>query len=111
MINYELGLLIAVLAVVYTNLLTDTNMIFNSAYNWLYRFFKTDQRAHQGKGYHPLFMILIHCEKCFAGQVAFWLFVYLNHDQYNFLIHLFFVAFTILSAYILNNIIKHIKHE
>jgi hypothetical protein len=111
MINYELSLLIAVLAVVYTQLLTDTNMIFNGVYNRLYRFFKTDQRAREGKPYHPLFMILIYCEKCFAGQVAFWLFIYHNFADYNFLIHLFFVAFTILSAYILNNIIKHIKHE
>lgn len=111
MIDYELSFLIAVLSVVYTNLLTDSNMIFNGIYNWLDRKFKNDQR---GKN-HWLFMIIIHCEKCFAGQVAFWIFIYLHFanekHEYDPLIHVFFVAFTILSAYILNNIIKHIKHH
>jgi hypothetical protein len=107
MINYELGFLIAVTAVVYSYLLTRPNAIFNGLYNWMYEFFKTDQRQANGKPFHWAFMILIHCEKCIAGQAAFWLFLFCHLSDYNFLTHIFFTAFTIITAGAIAEIYKN----
>lgn len=104
MINYQLSFLIAVAAVVYTYILTRPNAVLNGIYNNLYNFFKTDERLSQGKPIHPLFMILIHCEKCFAGQAAAWLYLLINWSNYNLLQHIFFTAFTILITGIIKNL-------
>lgn len=116
MINYELGILIAVLAFVYSNLLMEPDAMLNGFYNRMDLFFKTDERRKNGKGRHWLFMILVHCEKCIAGQLALWLFPFFNYIGYilnpvrTSLVHLFFVAFAILSAAIIRGIyIKYIR--
>lgn len=101
MINYELGFLIGLLAFVYTYLLTEPNAIFHGLYMWLYKFFKTQEREDEGRPIHPLFMVLIHCEKCFAGQSAFWIYVFSNFYNYNFLQHIFFTAYAIFIAAII----------
>lgn len=103
MINYELGFLIALFAFTYSYLLTQPHAMFNGIYNKLYKAFKTDERIQNGKGYHPLFMILIHCEKCIAGQFALWLYLKTNFYHYNPLQHLFFVCYCIAFA----AVIKH----
>lgn len=117
MINYQLSFLIAILAVVYTYILTQPNMLFNGIYNKFDRFFKTDQRRANGKGVHPVFMVLMYCHLCFSGQIALWLFLILNYKNYevNFgytlLQHILFVSFTIFCAGIFKNIYtKYIEH-
>lgn len=107
MINYELALLIAVSAFVYSSILTEADMLFCWLYKRLDRFFKTDKRKLEGKGYHPLFMILIHCSKCVAGQWSFWLYLYIHLNLYlkdpamYFFHHVFFVSVTIFMTEII----------
>lgn len=117
MINYQLAFLIAITAFVYSEILTDANMILNQFYKKLSYFFNTEARISAGENYHPLFMILIHCSKCVAGQIAFWIFilihksVYFLHPVKYILIHIFFVSFTILTTYLISKINQFInKH-
>jgi hypothetical protein len=110
MINYELALLLAIAAFVYSNLLTDENAILNRPYHWLWRFFKTDERMEVGKPVHPLFMVLMYCEKCVAGQWAFWLHLVLNWHRYNLLEHVLFTLFTIMAAAVVKEAYTKIKH-
>lgn len=108
MINYQLSFLIAVLAYVYTNILTDVDMIFNGLYNWL------DQKIVNQRW---IFHIIIHCEKCIGGQLAFWIFsfiyhnAYLKHPFYTALIHIFFITFTILTTEFIKQTHKLIKND
>ena len=114
MINYELSLLIAVFAFVYTNILTDAEMLLNPLYNYLDC--KLNGPCNDGTN-HWLFKVLIHCERCVSGQLALWIYFYYNFVNYifNFSIdlifsHLFFITFTILLTCILKGIYnKHIK--
>lgn len=94
MINYELAILIAVLSYTYTNILTEPDMVFNGLYRYL-----------DGRIPKWLFYPLIHCEKCNAGQIALWVYVY---DYYlGFIFYpietisncALFVSFTILTVY------------
>lgn len=97
---------IAFCAVTYTYILTQPGMFFYSIYHHLDIFFKTDERALEGKGPHWIFMIIIYCEKCFGGQVAFWLFLYFNFYRYNFVIFLMHIFCTLFTIF-LSSIIKH----
>lgn len=114
MIHYECSLLIALFAFVYAYLLTRPNALFNGLYNRADVFFKTDERLRNGKPLHPLFMLLIHCEKCIAGQVALWLFLALyavpGYERSGAAITalqlLFFVSHTIAAAAIYTGIYK-----
>ena len=36
------------------------------------------------------------CEKCLAGQLAFWIWIHYNYGRYEVITHITFVAFTIL---------------
>jgi hypothetical protein len=101
MIPYEIAILFGILGFVYTNLLTQPEQIFSGWYKLLYKLFKIDARNAEGKGYHPLFMVLVHCEKCVAGQIAFW--YYLIKFNYSitsdgYIWHAIFCAVAILSA-------------
>lgn len=111
MINYQLGLLIALAAYVYTNILTDTNQIFNGLYNWLDEKLNNPETGEK----HWLFMVLIYCEKCVGGQMALWIYLFYNWKIYTvdffttFICHIFFITFTILSATVIKELHKHIK--
>jgi len=112
MINYELSLLLAIGAFVFSNLLTDENQILNGVYKWLYKIFKTDERKDDGKPVHPLFMALMYCEKCVAGQWSFWFFLFANFSFYNFNLfftHIFFVLTTIFLAALIKLLYELIK--
>jgi len=115
MINYELAILIAVLAIVYTNILTQGGHIFNGLYNKLDKFFNTDKRICEGKSHHPLFKILIQCELCFSGQFSLWIFIIFNYNNYlsnpftTALQHVLFISLTIFCTSILKSIYKKIK--
>ena len=102
MINYELGLLIAIFGYVYTNILTDVDMILNFVYNQL------DQRITKHRW---LFHMIIHCEKCVSGQVALWIYLITNFHKYNLLQHIFFITYTILIVEIIKQTHKRLKNE
>jgi len=107
MIQYEISLLIAVFAFVYTNLLTDEDQLFNGLYNWL----ETKLTNLDGT-IHWLFNITIGCEKCVAGQLALWIYLYCNpinyilHPLRTFFLHLAFITVTILITALIKNIYK-----
>lgn len=110
---------IAIVAVTYTYILTRAGQILSGFYNWLDQVFKTDKRAAEGKEVHPVFMVIMYCEKCFSGQVALWLFLYYNWNNYLYhfridyiFIHIFFVLYTIfLSSVIKHSYIKHTEYD
>lgn len=76
-------------------------MILNWLYNWLWAVFKNDERTNGG---HWIFKIIIGCEKCLAGQISLWLFLYLNYQQYLYapletaMAHILSVVFSIFCA-------------
>lgn len=115
MIDYIFSVLIAAIAFTYSVLLTEENALFNGIYNRLYVFFKTDERASDGKPVHWLFMILMYCERCIAGQMAFWYFLYKNWTIYvhefieSLIYHFGFVSITIMLAVTFKEIYKHKK--
>jgi len=119
MINYELLLLIAIFSFVYTNILTEPDQIFSGLYKFLYRFFKTDERNEAGLSPFWLFKIIIHCEKCVAGQLALWLTVFSNwyqifitNDLTVIVTILFSITFSILCTNTIKGIYnKYIKHD
>lgn len=110
MINYQLAVLIAVAAFTYSNILTKPDAMLNKLYNSLDMLFDNDKRRSNGKGYHPVFMILIHCEKCIAGQLALWIYAYNNVFGYilepleTIGLHILFVAFTIFVAAVIRDL-------
>lgn len=108
MIDYEIAFLIACLAYVYSVVLTDANQLLNPLYKRLYIYFKTDERINEGKDYHWLFKILIHCEKCVSGQWALWTYLAMNYLNYNFFYHLFFISYTITITILIT---KYTKNE
>ncbi len=96
MIDYELAILIALFSYTYTNILTEPDMVFNSLYKWC-------------DGWMPrwLFYPFIHCEKCNAGQVALWVYIYNYYLGFVFYpletigYIALFVSFTIFTVYII----------
>jgi len=118
MVNYELLMLIAVFAFIYSNILTEPNMILSGWYKWLYKVFKTDKRNEQGKGYHWLFMILVHCEKCIAGQLALWFTlianwfdIVVNHDYSLIVVIIFSITLCILFTLIIKHTYNRLKYD
>jgi hypothetical protein len=118
MIPYEFSLLIALAAMCYSYILTEPNAILNGVYKKLYKLFRTDEREEAGLPIHPLFMVLIYCEKCVAGQWALWLFFWyawpLYVHEFCFLLvlkHIFFILFTIILAGTSKNIYIIINNQ
>lgn len=99
MIDYELSILIAVFSYVYTNILTEPDMLFNGLY-----------RKLDGNIPNWLFYPLIHCEKCNAGQIALWVYIYEYYLGFIFYpletigYCALFVSFTIFAVYTIKQI-------
>lgn len=117
-IEYEICFLIAVFAFVYSYILTQPQQILNGIFKRLDLFFKTAQRADQGKPVHWLFKIILQCEKCVAGQIALWLYGFTHIDEYiespieTPFLHLAFITMTIFLTAIIKNIYtKQIENE
>jgi hypothetical protein len=91
---YLYPLLIAVFSYVYTNVLTEPNMILNGLYNW------SDRNLYKWLHYP-----FIHCEKCNAGQIALFTYVLnnlINYKEWAFYTELFsFITLTILLTLII----------
>ena len=114
MINYQLAFLLGIGAYVYTNWLTEPHQIFHGIYMWLKKVLKYKEREEAGKSIHPLFMVLIYCEKCVAGQWALWIFLFINWHDYTpwfILPHALTVLFTIFVAGATKFIINKITNE
>lgn len=102
-------LLIAIAGFTYSYILTQPGEIFAGLNRVLSRLFKTDERLNSGRPLHPLFKLLIGCEKCIAGQLAFWSYLYVNIGDYGVLItigHILFVCLTIFLAAVIKGIYK-----
>lgn len=104
---FIISLLISVTAFVYSYLLTQPGEIFSWSYSKLDYLFKNDNRYNDGKGAHPLFKILIGCEKCVAGQWSLWLFPFLF--EYAFINHILFIGLTIFTTVIIKTIYLKIE--
>lgn len=117
---FILSFLIAVLAYVYTNVLTEPDEILSGWKSWLNNKLNDEERLSNGLGYHPLYKVLVHCEKCFAGQVALWVYLILSFETYKdsvfipkvlfFLVfkHVCFITLTILTTIIIKKIVEKI---
>lgn len=66
------AMIIAITATTYSTILVLPGEIFGGLYGKLDILFKTDKRNEQGKGIHPIFKMIMQCEKCVAGQMALW---------------------------------------
>lgn len=100
------ALLLAIFAFVYSNILTQNGEVLCGVYKWLYHFFKSDERTSNGLPLHPLFKMLIHCEKCVAGQWALWTFLIMQFKYYTLqlvLPHLLFITLTIFLTLIVKS--------
>lgn len=106
---FTLSFLIAVLAFVYSYILSQPGEPFGLLNKWLYRFFENDKRMQEGKELHPLYKLLIGCEKCIAGQIALWCFLLLNYSEYTIKAlfpHILFVSLTIFLTVIIKGLYK-----
>jgi hypothetical protein len=80
---------IAIVAFVYTEILTEQGMILN----WLHSIItKLPATLHKP---------LISCAYCVSGQMALWLFLYLNWSDYSLLKHVMFVSLTIFFTHVI----------
>ena len=101
---------ISITAFTYSHILTRPGELFSWPYKILDIFFKTDDRAMAGLGMHPLFKLLIGCEKCVSGQMALWIFTLLNLHSYPtdvkmyLIAHILFIGITIFFTTIIKSI-------
>lgn len=104
---------ISITAFVYSYILTQPGEILGSVYGFFDELFQTDKRARFGKGLHPMFKMIMACEKCVSGQLSFWYFLahyyngYLNGTQsfiYNALEHALFTCTTIFLTTIIKSL-------
>lgn len=51
------------------------------------------------------------CEKCFAGQLALWLYLWFTFDDYNFFFHVLTICTAILSAVFISHLITKIEQH
>lgn len=91
---YLLSFKLALIAYVYSVILTEDEMILNKLYIYL------------GQSNLPdwLFKPLIGCFRCVAGQFGLWGYLIINFRDYNVFDHLFTIMFTIFISIILNKI-------
>lgn len=98
------GILIGITAFVYSQILTQPGEIFAGLYRRLDNFFNTDERSCKGLGLHPVFKMIMACEKCVAGQMAFWFYIAFNYKEYltgdllNLIPHILLIGISIFTA-------------
>lgn len=89
---YTEAILIAIVAFVYSELLTRQGMIFN----WL--FTKIDKLPA------PLSQPLIGCPYCVSGQMSLWLYLVLHWSGYNLIEHVAYISLTIFIEHVILNL-------
>lgn len=92
--NFILDIFIAVFSITWCWILTADEMIFERLYLWLEKKIKVSW----------IFYPLIGCPKCNAGQVSFWLYLYLLWNDYNAITHILNVTMSIFIAWLLMKI-------
>ncbi len=93
--DYILSIKLAIVAFVYSEVLTEPGM----ALNWLFHLLN--------KLPEFLFKPLIGCFKCVSGQMALWVFLYFNWNGYDLIAfgnHVFFISLTIIASWIVSKI-------
>lgn len=105
--------LIAITGFTYSYILTQPGEIFGKLYLKLDILFKSDERGSDGKGLHPLFKMSMACPKCVSGQMALWIFIILNYQDYlqSFIWHLVFHILFIGTAIFFATIIKSLYQK
>lgn len=113
---FLLSFLISVTAFVYSNVLTQPSEIFSNLYGRLDSFFENDRRYVHGLDQHPIFKMVIGCEKCVSGQMSLWIFLFFNYKNYlafefsTIIYHALFIGLTIFTTTIIKSIYsKHIN--
>lgn len=113
---FILSFLIALFSFVYTNILTGNGELLGSIYTKMYHYFNSDYREQRGHARHPIFKVLIDCEKCVSGQIALWSFLIIHIDGYSevsfilVLKHLLFITLTIFLTIVVKSFYqKHIE--
>lgn len=90
----------AVIAFVYSEILTEGGMILNPWYKFL--------EKHISK-YPFIFKPLIDCSKCVAGQIALWVYIFIP-GRYNIFQHAAVICLSIYLAMLVKGIyIKYIR--
>lgn len=97
---YLLSLQIAIVAYVYSVILTEPDMLLNKVYIEL----------QNSKLPDWFFKPLIGCFKCVSGQMALWGYV-LFIRPYSIFEHVFFICLTIFISYIINKIYQWLNSE
>lgn len=102
------ALLIAITGFTYSYILTQPGEVFGWLYGKLDALFNTDKRGCKGLGFHPVFKMIMACPKCVSGQMALWIFIILNHEDYlqSFIWHLVFHILFIGTSIFLATLIK-----
>jgi len=95
---YLLALNIAVVAYIYSVILTEPGMILNLLYRWL------DSMNEKGTLPDWLFYPLIGCSKCVSGQIALWYYV-VTCTSYNLIDHILLISFTILFVVLIDKLL------
>lgn len=100
--DYILAIKVAIVAYIYSDVLTEGDMILNGVFHFL------DKRLPEW-----LFKPVIGCYRCVAGQLALWSFLYIKWDQYGsgfnvglIANHIFFISLTIFIVWITNKIYR-----
>jgi len=99
---YILSIQIAICAFVYVVLLTEPYYILGDLYGFL------EPRLPWW-----LFKPMMGCEKCVAGQLALWIYLYQNYkvyDLYHACTHIFFICLTIITTHIITLLMKWLKN-
>lgn len=84
------ALSVAVFSITVTWLLTDEGMIFEKPFLWL--------RKHLENTW--IWYPLGGCPKCFAGQVMFWVWLYLSWFDYDLIKHLLITTWAIFFTWL-----------
>lgn len=104
---------IAITAFTYSYILTGPNEIFGWLYGKLNEIFKTEKRKKSAKGVHPIFKMIMACEKCVSGQMSLWIYLAWNYENYfhgircalyNGIEHVLFIGTTIFLTIIIKSI-------
>jgi hypothetical protein len=95
---YLLALNIAIIAYVYSVILTEQGMILNFLYRWLDGLNETNKLPDWA--FYPL----IGCSKCVSGQMAFWYYIFTCHS-YNLINHILLISITILFVVLIDKIL------
>ena len=94
--------MVAVIALVYVHILTQPDMILHFIARFLFRIIDRLSRLKTGlidlNKYERLRWYLkpiLTCEKCVAGNIVFWLYLFYHWDNYTVLEHIFYTTFAI----------------